>query len=103
MTCTAALESVPLEDLASTTTAAGENDAQATQLLQEADAMPYGIKTSAREALIRALGRRGWAQRAGKLMACGGIGASRSSVSLPQVPHPPGVPGGTERVRVTPC
>lgn len=42
LTCAATLESVPMEELASTTTIAGENDAEASKLLAEADAMTYG-------------------------------------------------------------
>lgn len=85
MSCAAVLEAVPLEHLASTTTMADENDAQATQLLREAGAMPFGIKTGARDALGRALGRRGWAQRVGALMSSGGRGSLRPGVGLPQV------------------
>lgn len=44
------LEAVPLEELTSTAAIMGENDAEATKLLREADAMTYGKDDSSQQA-----------------------------------------------------
>ncbi|CAN0104081.1 unnamed protein product, partial [Ectocarpus sp. 6 AP-2014] len=90
--CAATLEAVPLEDLAGTLTVCsptplGENgkaDEDASGLLQEAAAFSHGIKTSAKDALTRALGRKGWAQRAVAVISCEAVGIARPSVALTQ-------------------
>ncbi|CAN0267119.1 unnamed protein product, partial [Ectocarpus fasciculatus] len=90
--CAAILEAVPLEDLAGTLTVCsprppGEKanaDEDASGLLQEAAAFSHGIKSSAKDALTRALGRRGWAQRAAAVISCEAVGIARPSVALTQ-------------------
>lgn len=66
-------------------TISGQTDAEATELLQEANAFANGIKTPARDALMRAMGRRGWAQRASAVLSAGGVGIARPGVSFTQV------------------
>lgn len=85
LACAASLEAVPLEDLAETMTISGKTDGEASELLQEANAFSNGVKTSARDALMRGLGRRGWAQRASAVTAGAGGDAARPGVAFAQV------------------
>ncbi|CAN0338720.1 unnamed protein product [Pylaiella littoralis] len=84
--CAASLDAIPLDDLVETagTPAPGEtqSDKEALALLQEAEAFSHGVKTSAKDALTRLLGRRSWAQRAAGVISCGAKGIARPSVSL---------------------
>lgn len=80
-----ALEATPLEELAESTTVSGETDVEAMELVREAEAFPHGVKTPAKDALTRALGRRGWAQRASAVVLSRGVGIARPSVALTQV------------------
>ncbi|CAN0183798.1 unnamed protein product [Scytosiphon promiscuus] len=92
LSCAASLEAIPLEDLAgsvtATTSAPAAGDTQADeyagQLLREAEGFSHGVKTSAKDALTKALGRRGWAQRAAAVVSCGAVGIARPSVALTQ-------------------
>lgn len=58
---------------------------EGSELLREAEAFVHGVKTPARDALTRALGRRGWAQRASAVVSSKGVGIARPGVALTKV------------------